>query len=589
MFDTNTKEHNMQNNRHSDPIAQLQGFEDFVRSVMQEWRVRGVALAVVKDNEVIYIQGFGQRDESRSLPVTQQTLFPIASCTKAFTTASMAILADQGKLDWDTHVREYIPSFKLYDPFATERATARDLVTHRTGLPRHDLMWYHNLTATRQELFERLRYLEPTKDFRTFWQYQNGMYMAAGYLVEVLSDQSWEGFVQQHIFQPLEMKNSIFDIVQTSREAEDVSHPYRELSDGIKEIPFYAAQSAMAPAGAIVSNVTEMSNWVLMHLNQGVYKEKRIISASQVKQMHTPQMVIPQMSQYPEMPYASYALGWRVLPYRGYPTVGHSGGIDGFRSLTTLFPREQIGIVVLSNLGTFNIPEMLTYYIFERLMGLDEVPWSERFMREYLSYKEAEKEGKAQSSAKRVVGDGPSHPLKSYTGDFEHPGYGMLSVALEDGQLQGTFNGITFPILHYHYDIFDFVWEILNVDMKASFLTNVKGDIDTLVVPFEVTGNDIVFKRVPDKLMREQAFLEQFVGVYEFLEMQFVVFLKDEHTLSLTIPGQPDYELTPYKGNEFLAKGRSGLSVEFEHNASGAVTGLAATMPDGMFRGLKNG
>jgi hypothetical protein len=300
-------------------------------------------------------------------------------------------------------------------------------------------------------------------------------------------------------------------------------------------------------------------------------------------------MVMPQMSQYRELPYASYALGWSVKPYRGYPMVCHSGGIDGFRSLTTLFPREKIGIVVLSNMGQFNIPEILTYNIFERLLNLDETSWSERFMKEQLSYKEAEKEGKAQSAAKRVVGAGPSHPLESYTGDFEHPGYGLLSVTLEEGQLQGTFNGITIPIRHYHYDIFDFVWEIGNEELKASFLTNVKGDIDTLIVPFEPTGNDIVFKRVPDKRMRERAFLEQFVGVYELLEMQFVVFLKDEHTLSLSVPGQPDYELTPYKGNEFLAKGRSGMSVEFQHNASGTVTGIAATMPDGVFRALKKG
>ena len=187
------------------------------------------------------------------------------------------------------------------------------------------------------------------------------------------------------------------------------------------------------------------------------------------------------------------------------------------------------------------------------------------------------------------MGAGPSHPLESYTGDFEHPCYGTLSVALAEGQLQGTLNGITIPIRHYHYDIFDFLWEIGNEELKASFLTNVKGDIDTLIVPFEPTGNNIVIKHVPKKRMREPAFLEQFVGIYEFLEMPFVVFLKDEHTLSLSVPGQPDYELTPYKGNEFLATGRSGVGVEFQHNASGTVTGIAATMPGGVFRALKTG
>jgi CubicO group peptidase (beta-lactamase class C family) len=438
----------------------------------------------------------------------------------------------------------------LYDPFATGRVTPRDLVSHRTGLPRHDLVWYNNTTATRQDLFERLQYLEPTKDLRSFWQYQNLMYMAAGYLVETLSGQTWEEFVRQNIFQPLEMKSSNFDIVQTSREASDYSHPYKELQDEVKEIPFYGAQAAIGPAGAIVSNITEMSNWVLMHLNRGKYKDTQIVSEQQVQQMHTPQMVIPQMSQYPEMPYASYAMGWVVEPYRGSPMIDHSGGIDGFRSLTTLFPRERLGIVVLSNISQLNIPEILTYHVFERLLHLEETPWSERFMK-------------------------------------EHPGYGILSVTLNEGELQGVFNDIAFPIQHYHYDIFELVLERWEEKMKASFLTNVKGDIDTLIVPFEPTGNDIVFKRVPNKEMRDRTFLEQFVGVYEFMEMQIVVSFKGERTLSVSFPGQPDYELEPYKGTEFLPRGHSGVSIEFQRDVSGVVTGVAATLPYGVFQASK--
>jgi CubicO group peptidase (beta-lactamase class C family) len=590
LFDSvypNEKECNMPKNQLPDAATQLRELDDFVRAVMQDWRVPGLALTVFRDNEVIYAQGFGQRDKAHDLPVTTQTLFPIASCTKAFTTAALSILADQGKLDWDTPVRAYIPSFKLYDPFATERVTPRDLVSHRTGLPRHDLVGYNNTTATRRDLFERLQYLEPTKDFRSFWQYQNLMYIAAGYLVEILSEQAWEEFVQQNIFRPLEMKNSNFNIVQTSREASDYSHPYREIQDDVKEIPFYGAQAASAPAGAIVSNITEMSNWVLMHLNRGKYKDTQIISEQQMQQMHTPQMVIPPISQYPEIPYSSYAMGWVVEPYRGYPMIDHSGGIDGFRSLTTLFPRERIGIIVLSNISQLNIPEILTYRVFERLLDLDETPWNERFMKERLGFKEAEQLGKEKSKTKRIAGIGPSHPLEAYPGDFEHPGYGALSVTLNEGELHGMFNDIEFPIRHYHYDIFEFVLERLGEEMKASFLTNVQGDIDRLIVPFEPTGNDIVFKRVPNKQMRDRAFLEQFVGVYEFMEMQIVVSLKGEHALSASFPGQPDYELEPYKGTEFLPKGLSGVSIDFQRDASGAVTGVDATLSYGMFRASK--
>ena len=579
----------MLKNQFPDASTQLQGLDDFVHRVMQDWSVPGVALAVIKDNDVIYAQGFGLRDKEPGLPVTPQTLFPIASCTKAFTTASLSILADQGKLDWDTPVRAYMPAFKLYDPVASERITPRDLVSHRTGLPRHDLVWYNNLIATRRDLFERLQYLEPTKDLRSFWQYQNLMYMVAGYLVETISGQTWEEFVREHLFQPLEMKSSNFDIVQTSREAEDYSHPYREKTDGIKEIPFYAAQAAIAPAGAIVSTITEMSNWVLMHLNQGKYRDTQIISAQQVQQLHAPQMVIPQVSQYREMPYASYAMGWSVEPYRGYPMIAHSGGIDGFRSLTTLFPVEHIGIVVLSNVSQLNIPEILTYRVFELLVGLDETPWSERFMQEHRATRQGEQEGKERSKTKRIEETSPSHPLEAYTGDFEHPGYGTLSVTLDDGELRGTFNEMVFPLRHYHYDIFEFVLERFEEEMKVSFQTNVQGDIATLIAPFEPTGNDIVFKRAPNRQMQNRAFLEQFVGLYTLMDMQIAVSFKGEHTLSVAIPGQPDSELVPYKGTEFLVKGQSGVSIEFQRDASGKVTEAVATLPFGVFHAVKQG
>jgi CubicO group peptidase (beta-lactamase class C family) len=562
---------------------QLQGLDEFVRGIMQDWHAPGVALAVIKENKVIYTQGFGQRDTAQNLPVTPETLFPIASCTKAFTAASLSILADQGKLDWDTPVRAYIPSFKLFDPFASERATARDLISHRTGLPRHDLVWYHNTTITRQELFERLQYLEPTKDFRTFWQYQNLMFMAAGHLVEIIAGQSWEEFVQQNIFQPLDMRASNFDITQTVKENTNYSHPYQEKNEKIEEMPFYAAQAGGAPAGAIVSNITEMSNWVLMQLNQGRYQGKQIISEAQLTQMHTPQMVIPEGDQYAEMPYESYAMGWRVTTYQGHPMVTHSGGIDGFRSRTTLFPREHIGIIVLANLNQLNIPEMLTFNVFERLVGLDQIPWSARFMQAHLALKQARHEGQEQKETKRVAGTNPSHPLAAYTGDFAHPGYGTLSVTLHAGALQAVFNEMTLPIQHYHYDIFEFFWEQLQEHMKFSFLTSIKGDIDTLVAPFEPTGNDIVFKRVPNKAMQERSFLEQFLGVYELLEMRFVVSLKTEHQLSITFPGQPEYELEPYRGSEFLVKGPSDTSIEFQRDATGKVTALDATASGSVF------
>ena len=286
------------------------------------------------------------------------------------------MLADEGKLDWDTPVKEYIPSFKLYDSFATERLTPRDLVTHRSGLPRHDLMWYHS-THTRKELFDRLQYLEPSKDLRTLWQYQNLMYMAAGYLVGELSGQSWEEFAQQRIFEPLGMTSSLFSIDE-ARERPNCSRPYQEKKDEVLEIPFYAAQGAVAPAGAIVSSISDMSKWVLLHANKGKLGASQIVSEGQMAQMHSPQMVMPETNKYAELTNSTYGMGWFIHTYRGHHMAEHGGNIDGFSSLVTLLPQENIGIVVLSNMNGSGVPYILTYNVIDRLLALDEIPWNER-------------------------------------------------------------------------------------------------------------------------------------------------------------------------------------------------------------------
>jgi CubicO group peptidase (beta-lactamase class C family) len=563
----------------------LHDFTDFVHSTMQEWNVQGLAIAIVHDGEVLFEQGFGKRDVAHDLAVTPHTLFPIASCTKAFTTAALGILADEGKLDWDTPVRHYLPAFKLYDTLASERITPRDLVTHRSGLPRHDLAWYHS-SASRQELFERLQYLEPSTDIRSFWQYQNIMYMTAGYLLEQITGQTWEDFVQERLFKRLEMAHSNFSAQLAEKEGAEVSRPYQEVKDEVKELPFYE-QWGIGPAGSIVSCVEDMSKWVRMHLKQGLHKNTRILSAGQVARLHTPQMIMPETSKHPEMPYSSYAHGWFVLPYKGYPMVRHGGNIDGFSSLTTLFPRENIGMVVLTNMGQSPVPSILTYNAFERLLGLAETPWRARLLQEQTETKAAEKRGLEQSATSRIPDTQPSHALAAYTGNYAHPGYGVLAVSLQGEQLQATFNNMAGTLKHYHYDIFELLIEQLEIPMKVSFTTNVQGDIESLTAPFETTAKDIVFRRTANPELREKSFLEQFVGIYEMLSMQMIVALKGENALQVSVFGQPDYELEAYKGTEFHVKGMSNFSVVFQQNATKAVQEALLTLPYGTFTAKK--
>src|SRR6266567_9325703 len=214
----------------------LDGIDAFADQALKDWKCVGFAIAVIQDGKVILSKGYGLRDLKHNQPVTPKTLFAIGSSTKSFTVTSLGVLADQGKLDWDKPLHEYLPDFRLMDQFATERMTPRDLVTHRSGLPRHDLVWY-NSPFSRKELFERLRFLEPSKDFRTTFQYQNLMFMTAGYLAARLSDMSWESYVHKVVFDPLGMATSNFSVTD-SQKSSDYSLPYTVTKEEIAEIPF---------------------------------------------------------------------------------------------------------------------------------------------------------------------------------------------------------------------------------------------------------------------------------------------------------------------------------------------------------------
>ena len=243
----------------------IDGLGKFIDEQLQISKVPGLAIAIVKDGEVILSQGFGKRNIDQDLEATAETLFAIGSCTKAFTTTAMGILVDEGKLDWDKPVREFLPTFKMFDPYVSDHMTPRDLVCHRSGLPRHDFMWY-GAPYTRQEIFDRLQYLEPSKDFRAVWQYQNLMYMTAGYLAGQIAGCDWEAFVRQRILDPLDMHSSNFS-VDASQQAPNFAIPYNEKDDVVRPIPFRNID-AVGPAGSINSSVSEMARWLLLNLDK---------------------------------------------------------------------------------------------------------------------------------------------------------------------------------------------------------------------------------------------------------------------------------------------------------------------------------
>ncbi len=558
----------------------LQNIRVFADSVRKVWKVPGLALAIVLNNEVIMSEGFGHRNMKEQLPVTSNTLFAIGSSSKAFTAMCVGILNDEGKVDWDKPLRNYLPTFKLQDDFASARMTPRDLVTHRSGLPRHDLLWY-GAAFTRKEMFDRLQYLEPSKDFRTDFQYQNLMFLTAGYLIEQVSNNSWEDFVRARIFQPLGMTSSNFSVLE-SQKAADFALPYQEKKEVVTLIPFRDI-TAVGPAGSINSNLNDMTKWVLLNLNKGKAGATQVLSETGLAQMHTPYMTIAQPLKYTELSHGSYGLGWFIQNYRGHNRVSHGGNIDGFSALVSLFPQDNLGAVLLTNLNGNPLPSIVNNYVSDVLLNLEPVDWNARVKADIDKAKEEGKKKEADEQAVRKPNTKPSHGLADYAGEYEHAGYGVLKISSEGKVLQGSFNAFTLAMEHWHYDVFRAtLLEDEEEKMLVSFFTNEKGDIDRLSVPLEPAVKPILFTRKANAQMSDPKFLAQFLGEYELSGQTVTVALRGEKTLTLTVPGQPTYELEPYKDTEFNLKSLTGFSVRFTME-KGKVSAAVFHQPNGVF------
>ncbi|MFA5403881.1 MAG: serine hydrolase [Ignavibacteria bacterium] len=558
----------------------LNGYEQYVENAMKDWKVKGCAVAIVKNGKIVYTKGFGLRDVKNNLPVTPNTLFAIGSCSKAFTSASVCLMVDEGKIDFDKPIITYYPNFKLQDDYVTTHITVKDLLCHRSGFPRHDFAWYGADNLSRKDIVDALRYLEPSKGFRETWQYQNIMFTTAGYLVEVVSGEKWENIITKKIFEPLEMKSSNLS-VNESQKTTDFAKPYAERNDVVKEIPFRNLD-AMGPAGSINSNVTDMANWIIMQINGGKFNEKQILSDASLRQTQTPQMVVPS-SISEEVFYNLYGMGWMITSYRGHLRVEHGGNIDGFSASVCFFPKDSIGIVVLTNMDGTSLTSVARNYAIDKLLGLSEIDWSDRLLGDKKKAIEMIKEQKEKKDPNKVEGTEPSHPLKSYNGKYEHPAYGTIEIIFGDDKLIADFHSMKAELKHYHYDIFETVDKNDVVpNIKITFYTNYKGEIDKLSAPLQDGVKDIEFKKVIEKKNVEKSTLEKYVGEYEISGAITKISIRGENTLILSIAGQPDYELIPIGENEFNIKDLEGFSVKFTE-VSGKITEIIFNQPNGVF------
>ena len=546
---------------------------------MAVWKVPGAALAIVQDGEIVLTRGYGQRDIEADLPVTPQTHFVICSITKSFTATAIALLHNEGVLDWTKPVRDYLPEFRLSDQVATERVTIRDLLSHQSGLPRHD--WLHlpgDLSPA--EMLPLMRHLELSRDIRAAWQYNNLCYNAVGLLIERLSGQGFDAFVRERLTSRLGM-NVSFSLDELEAGSEPAK-PYMINVD--TRLPALRLPIRTTAAGAINTSVADLANWMRLHLGRGEFAGERLLPAALVEQLHAPLAHI-RKSEFSEFGDAHYGLGFQSNTYRGDRHVSHGGGWTGWGSFMTLVPDAGIGVAVLTNRSPSEIPPILTWYIIDRLRGREPVDWLARFRKmrdEFIAHIPVDKEAREKSRHKDTR---PAHASSAYAGDYAHPAYGVISIREQDGALHWSWRGMGAPLSHRHFETFvtpEIVDKLHPDNLPITFQTDREGKIVHLSVPLEPMVKDIVFERRAAGDCLDPAFRARCVGHFRSGSISHRITLDDEGRLILKPDYQPAYRLEPQQGRRFRIIELEGFAVEFR--GEGAIVGqIIFHQPNGTF------
>ncbi|HEX5270075.1 MAG TPA: serine hydrolase [Gemmataceae bacterium] len=427
-----------------------------VRDALKAWGVPGAAVAVVRDGEVVYLKGHGVREAGRDRPVTPDTVFPLASCTKAFTTAVMGMLVDDGKLSWDDPVRKHLDWFHLSDPLADRDVTLRDLVTHRTGLRGHDMLWYRSPYA-QEQVIRRLALLPLDRPFRTTFQYQSTMFTAAGLAAGAAAKSTWADLVRTRLLVPLDMTGASLTTTEAEK-APDRAMPHRPGPDGRPQVISWYPQETPDAAGSLNASARDLTGWLMFQLDEGRYKGNRLVSAEALRETHTPQIVLRadgiNRDLNPETNLSSYGMAWRIQDYRGTLMLSHAGAIDGFRAEIILLPKERIGIALLCNLNQSRINLALGNTLADLFLGLPRKDWDGYFLGVVKKEQAASRQSFVKRWGERDVSVKPSLPLPAYEGFYEHPAYGKARVSAEGGGLVLRWGRFKWSLAYYRGDTF---------------------------------------------------------------------------------------------------------------------------------------
>ncbi|MDQ3292501.1 MAG: serine hydrolase, partial [Bacteroidota bacterium] len=487
-------------------LPDLAALDAYYEKARKDWDVPGMAIAIVKNDSVVFAKGYGVLNNKTGGQVNANTIFGIASNTKAYTAAALAILVDEGKLNWTDPVIKFLPYFQLYSPYVTQTLNIRDLLSHRVGLDTFsgDLLWY-NTTYSREEILRRARFLKPTYAFRDGFGYSNLMFIAAGQIIEAVSGQTWENFIRTRILQPLGMQQTYLSVRDLTGKA-NVASPHGFDANRKPVATTFTPWDAWNPAAGIFTSVNQHAQWLRLQLNRGTYKGKRIFSESASHEMWSPVQPLPISQEaeknIPSTHFSATGLGWFLSDYQGRKIIGHGGGHEGMNSRTVLVPEENLGFVVLTN----SMSSIMTPLANRTIDAFLNVPNPRDWSQVSLAASKPREAGAGQpGSTTSTSTKAAFSPIKKFVGKYTSPLYGDAVITETNNTLQlqlvaaPTLGGKLIP---NQENIFDLQWKnqyALLTPTQVRFFTNQEG---VLEMRLDANNPDFIFAELEFKKVK---------------------------------------------------------------------------------------
>ncbi|MBK6346329.1 MAG: serine hydrolase [Bacteroidales bacterium] len=461
----------------------------YFSEALKTWNVPGMAVAIIKNDTIVLLRGYGVKEIGKPGKVDENTLFAIASNTKSFTATAMAMLVDEGRLKWDDKVVDYLPWFRLYDPYVTLNMTIRDLLTHRSGLETFsgDLIWYGS-SYSRDEVIKRASLLKPHYGFRAAYGYSNIMYLAAGQIIASVSGMTWDEFIRLRILKPLEMIQTNTSITKLDLKG-NTAMPHNDVDDHVISIN-YLNWDNIGPAGSINSSAAEMIKWIQFQLKKGQWDGRELVSDKSLRELWSPQTIqrVSTFSEklWPSTHFKSYGMGWGLMDYHGKKVISHSGGYDGMISFSGFVPEAGLGFVILTNKNS-SLYYPLSYKILDTYLSDEKTDWSSKFYELTEKNQKAEQKEKEEESLKRIPGTTPTLPLEKYAGSYVSEIYGEARIHIKDNQLYLNFIPTPMfhsPLVHWQYNTFSIKFpDVPSLpEGKAAFILDSSGGIDKMLI-----------------------------------------------------------------------------------------------------------